>query len=181
MPPAGTKLTKPRRKFSVEEKERALTALVLASSSVQAEEVTGIPARTLRQWKTELADDYERIRSDMAPEIAKRVASDAEALARDIAEVERRLLARFDDATIASLPARDVSTSLRNLSVSKGLQIDKISSPLRERPSHVNHTADFEEIINKLGRQLGIRPEPVTDAVVIPAELESGNDSEPAG
>jgi hypothetical protein len=68
---------------------------------------------------------------------------------------------------IGALKPSDVASTLRNVSTSKALQVDKISSPLRERPSHVQHSTGVDELVSKLNRALGF------DVTSTAVELES--------
>jgi hypothetical protein len=57
---------------------------------------------------------------------------------------------------------------MRNVSTSKALQVDKISSPLRERPSHVQHNTGVDELVSKLNRALGF--DVTSTATELPSE-----------
>lgn len=141
--------------WSLEDRERGLTAWVLAGSSIKASELTGISDSTLRDWKQEDPDRFDKLREDLEPRVVKKIAAEAESLAIQIAEREAKLLDSLDDAAIAKLEAKDIAGTLRNLSTSKALQLDKVSSPLRERPSHVQPTMDLEGLKRQLARSLG--------------------------
>lgn len=150
-----------RTRYSPEEIERGLTALVLAGSSSQASEITGIDDATLRTWKSKHRDNYDRLAKDLESQVVDKIAAEAENLAIRIAEVEAKIIAGLDDAAIKTLDAKDMASTLRNLSTSKALQIDKLSSPLRERPSHVQQDSG-EHLLTSIARLLG-KPIPVTN------------------
>jgi hypothetical protein len=55
-----------------------------------------------------------------------------------------------------SLDPKDKAATLRNLSTSKALQIDKLSSPLRERPSPTYSKArDLDQVVHAMARLVG--------------------------
>lgn len=137
-----------------EDIERGLAALVIAGSSTRASEVTGINDATLRAWKSKHADRYEQLRHELEPQIARTIAAEAETLAQRIALLEHATVDRIE-ATIDELKPGEAAGALRNLSTSKALQVDKISSPLRERPSHVQHSTTPDELVSRMARALG--------------------------
>jgi hypothetical protein len=143
----------PRR--SPEEIERGLTALILAGSSTRASEETGIPDGTLRSWKRDYADQYDRLCNDLEPRVVQKIAAEAESIVLSIADRERQIIESLTDDQIHRLEPKDKAATLRNLSTSKALQIDKLSSPLRERPSHVNPSTDIEGLMMRMTRALG--------------------------
>jgi transposase-like protein len=144
-----------RRRYSPEEIERGLTALILAGSSTRASQETGISEDTLRSWKRIHADQYDRLTRDLEPRVVQKIAAEAESLVLSIADRERAILASFSDEEIQGLDAKDKAATLRNLTTSKALQIDKLSSPLRERPSHVQQGSDVEGLMMRMARLLG--------------------------
>jgi hypothetical protein len=54
------------------------------------------------------------------------------------------------------LPAKELSGALRNITTSKALQVDKLSSPLRGRPTVIHGAQDPSEMLAGLARKLGI-------------------------
>lgn len=144
-----------RSRYSPEDIERGLAALVIAGSSVRASEVTGVKDVTLRAWKQEHAERYEQLRHELEPQIARTIAAEAETLAQRIAGLEHQTVDQIE-ATIAELKPAEAAAALRNLSTSKALQVDKISSPLRERPSHVQHGTSPDELVSRMARALGV-------------------------
>jgi transposase-like protein len=145
-----------RRRYSPEEIERGLTALILAGSSEAASQTCGIQATTLRDWKNTHRDRYDRIARDIEPQVVQRIAAEAENLALRIADREAAILRSMTDSDLAELKPAEKAATLRNLSTSKALQIDKLSSPLRERPSHVQHGNDAATLLASVARKLGI-------------------------
>jgi hypothetical protein len=113
---------------------------------------------TLAKWATEVySDRYHELREELAPQVAKKIAAEAEALAFKLAEAEVLLAEQLVTAAEnGELPAKELSGALRNLSTSKALQVDKLSSPLRGRPTVVHGHADPSELLAQLSRKLGI-------------------------
>jgi transposase-like protein len=155
MTPRKPAAARKRRLYSPEERERGLTTLILAGSSVKASELTGITEPTLRDWKREHRDQYERLQEELEPRVVKKIAAEAESLVLQIADREAAILKSFTDVEIAGLDAKDKAATLRNLSTSKALQIDKLSSPLRERPSHVQQGRDLDQVVSAMARLVG--------------------------
>jgi transposase-like protein len=155
-----------RTRYSLEDRERGLAALVIAGSSIRASEVTGIQASTLREWKMDHPERYEALRHDLEPQVARTIAAEAESLAQRIASLEHRTIDHIE-ATIDELKPSEAAGALRNLTTSKALNVDKVSSPLRERPSHVQHNTGVDELVSKLNRALGF------DATSTAIELSS--------
>jgi transposase-like protein len=156
-----------RTRYSLEDRERGLAALVIAGSSIRASEVTGISDATLRTWKQENPDRYEALRHELEPQVARTIAAEAETIALKLSQVEHDLADALTPDVIGALKPSDVASTLRNVSTSKALQVDKISSPLRERPSHVQHSTGVDELVSKLNRALGF------DVTSTAVELES--------
>lgn len=141
---------------SLEDKERGLAALVIAGSSFKASEITGIPPSTLRDWKSENRERYEQLRHELEPQVARTIAAEAETIALRLTDREHALIDALDDNAIGTLKPADVAAALRNIGTAKALQIDKLSSPLRERPSHVQQGHSPDELVNRMARALGI-------------------------
>jgi hypothetical protein len=60
--------------------------------------------------------------------------------------IEVKMATRLE-AEVDSLDAKDLAGAFRNVTTSKALQIDKLSSPLRERPSHVQQGRDLDQVV----------------------------------
>lgn len=142
----------PRR--SPEEIERGLTALILAGSSTKAAEACGIPDATLRAWKRQHPDIYERLQNDLEPRIVKKIASEAEGIVLRLAEIQHDVLDQFDK-TKHELKPSELAAASRNLATTSALYVDKHSSPLRERPSHVQQGTDLEGALAIMARAMG--------------------------
>lgn len=153
------------RRYTPEEIDRALLAYMVTGENaprtlelLAASGVDDLPSTsTLHKWANTLhADRYAQLQTEQAPKVAERIASQAEALALRFADLERKLADRLEQ-DLEDGKVKDVSGALRNVSTSKALQIDKLSSPLRGRPTVITGHLDPSESINALARRLGIQ------------------------
>src|SRR4051812_15550974 len=143
------------RRYSQEDQDRGLTALVITGNSARAADVTGLPVKTIQKWKERNPARFEQLRTELNPRVAERIASDAEHIAQELADAERELIAHLREK-IPHLEPRDIANALRSTSVSKALQIDKLSSPLRERPSHVaTGPQTIEQVVEAMAKLMG--------------------------
>jgi hypothetical protein len=146
--------------YTPEEVDTALTALILlgdagkASRSLKQEGIT-IPERTLRRWPDKHADRMAQLQNGLAAQVAERVASRAEGIALRALDAQERLLDKLD-ANMGELKPSDTAGALRNVAVVAALSVDKLSSPLRGRPTIIHAgTDDIHGLINKLALTLG--------------------------
>jgi hypothetical protein len=131
--PRTTRAQVARRRsgYTNEEIERGLHHVAVLSGNVSraarelAEDGLDVPVETLRDWvRKHHVERYRAIEAKVVPEIHARMAEQNEALALRHAEVEARSLERLEKE-LPNMAARDVSTTTRNLAVSKGIAIDK--------------------------------------------------------
>lgn len=125
--------------------------------------------KTLEGWKHD--QDYAEIEAELAPAVAERIAAQAEAIALRIEEAERLAIDKVRERLEQNLDEQP-SATLRNLSTSKALQIDKLSSPLRGRPTVIHGASDITEILAALQNRLGIVPstaEEIPEAQMLPS------------
>lgn len=165
-----------RRSYSLEDREAGLAALVLqAGSSTKAHQALkqqglDVPQQTLDSWKTQHAERYAELQAHLAPKVADKIAAGAERLALMIEEAESKLIASMMD-DLESMDAKEKAAALRNLSTSKALQVDKLSSPLRGRPTVIHQAQDAGQALIELGRRLGFAVD--STAEEIKGELEA--------
>jgi hypothetical protein len=146
--------------------DRALSAYILTGDN--AEEAHRLlvsygdkevpTSRQILRWLADHADRLHELREELHPQIAKKIAADAESLAIKLAKVEtlavEQLAAAIENG---ELPAKELSGAVRNITTSKALQVDKLSSPLRGRPTVIHGQADPAELLANLTRKLGIQ------------------------
>ena len=138
---AISKRQKPSR-YTDQEVEQGLFALAMASgntrraSAMLQKRGLRVPHTTLDTWKHRTHPErYERIKQDAYPRIAEQMAEDMEALFAAEVELEWELVAKFREE-LANLKPADVAGALRNIGVTKALNVDK-SAPLRGRPNQI--------------------------------------------
>lgn len=151
-------------RYMPEDVDRALLALIVCGDSAEnavkllrANGVERVPGRTaLRQWADIThADRYVELQTEQAPRIAERIAGQAEALALRFATIEDALADQIEAETRAGT-LKDPAGALRSVSTAKALQIDKLSSPLRGRPTVITEHRDPKQAAALLARRLGI-------------------------
>ncbi len=163
--PAAYPPRKQGERYPAETYVRGITAMILnGGNSWKAREMLlaqghDIPARTLGYWKTLRADQYAQLQAELAPQMAERIAADAEAFIMQATEVEGLLLQELA-AKRANLTANETAGALRNVTTAKTLNLDKIASPLRGRPSRVTEVRDVADILRSLENKL---PKPAID------------------
>jgi hypothetical protein len=152
-------------RYSAIERDRALSAYILSGdNSAEAHRLLvsygdkQVPSgRMILNWTEMHADRLHELREELHPQIAKKIAADAEGMAirlaqAEVAIAEKLVLALERD----ELPAKELSGALRNITTSKALQVDKLSSPLRGRPTVIHGTKDPADMLADLARRLGI-------------------------
>ena len=166
-----------RRRYSLEDKERGLAAIVLAAGSAtnasQALHLQGldVPENTLRDWRNEMAERYEQIQADLATRIAERVAAGSEELALLSIDIERALAGRLLD-TYESLKPAEAAVALRNVTASKVQQFQGISNPIRGRPNQIVGHVNARDRLKEIARELGVIPSTAEDITDTP-ELDA--------
>lgn len=183
----GTTLTPAgRRVLGEEDTQRALTALVLAGGSYEsasralAEQDFDISRQRLYDLRARNTERYENLRVELSGTVAQRIASEAESIAVQTAQVELSILESMDDEIISKLSPKERADTLRSLATSKALQIDKVASPLRGRPSVITERRDPDQILRQLESLLGTAEDVPTEALtdesgpVNPRELNAG-------
>jgi hypothetical protein len=143
-----------RSVYGPEERERGLTALILAGSSPKASEVTGIPEATLRAWKRDHSARYEQLQDELEPRIVKKIAAEAENIVLRLAHIQHKAIDQLE-GSIDELKPAELAAASRNLATTSALYIDKHSSPLRERPSHVQQGRDLDQVVSAMARLVG--------------------------
>lgn len=133
--------------------DEALLELALSGSTERASlnlkaRGVDVPGRTLRVWRQTKRDRLQEIQTQLAPQIEELIVSEARTSAMLAAEVEREALKQ----TLTQLKAgqaKDPSTSARNASTVKGINVDKMLT-LSGRPSVIHETRQASDIIAEL-------------------------------
>jgi len=164
-----------RRRYSPEEIERGLAALVIAGSSIEASKAVGISDSTLREWKMLYPDQYTRLQKDLEPKIVDKIAGEAESIVLRLAALQHAYIDEMI-TTLPQLKPGELPGAARNIATVSALYVDKHSSPLRERPSHVQPTTDHDGNVRKLARILGIDVEGTATEIVDATPLKTESD-----
>jgi hypothetical protein len=147
--------TKPARQWVVthytdEQVERGLLALAELGSSRKASAETGIPDKTLREWRrTTHRERFDQIRTQFLPKIRERIARDAEDLALRYAEAEHEALDALD---VTELKPADLANALPRLATARGISTDK-ANVMRDKPTQITEVRGGVEIINSLSNR----------------------------
>lgn len=110
---------------------------------------------TISRWRTDYADRYQELQNELHPKLAEKIASEAEGLAVIYADTERLVLERLREE-LPKIHPRELSGLVRNLATSKALQVDKISSPLRGRPTTINEVRNPQDAVRALAKALNM-------------------------
>lgn len=144
--------------YTPEDVERALTqyALCGGNKKLASERLEQMghptPPQTIRDWALEYhADRYQEIRAELAPKINRRIQAEAEDLAFDLADLERKLSRKLR-TQIEDMEPKDVANALRNATTSKSLNVDKIAGPLAGRPNVIVEHRSADDLLAKLER-----------------------------
>ena len=172
----------PAKQYDEAQQERALQVLAFCSGNAKkaarllAADL-GCSRQTLARWRDEQSDRYERIRRDIMPAIREQESERLMDTAAELGDLEAQLIRR-NQAEVENLKPGEVSTALRNTSVSKGISIDK-AEVLRQGPAPpADSGRTFEEDLAFLRRHLsrdqlkelfGLGDD-VVDATVVPEE-----------
>ena len=116
-----------------------------------------VGSSTLHRWKSKHREKYESIRREVLPRIREEAAEDHTALSAANREAEAAVLARLIQE-VPDLPARDLSTTGRNLAVAAGIHFDK-AQVAAGMPSAIVEKRDATEILRQLkARGVGFMP-----------------------
>ncbi len=153
--------------YTKEDVDRALTAIALyGGSSRRAARYLNdnghpIPRETIDRWaRISHTARYDEIRNHQAPLIAERIASEAEAVALRASRIEHMIIDRIEEQ-LPNIPAEKLPETLRNITTTKSLNVDKVASPLRGRPSRITEVRDVSDILRSLENKL---PKPAVDS-----------------
>ena len=165
--------------YSTEQIERSLLVLAhLNGNATKAERVLadeiGVSRRTLTRWRNEMfASEYDRLRREVLPAIRERQAERLMDAVEELGDLEAELIQK-NRADLGGLKPAEVSTALRNASVSKGINLDK-AEVLTVHPPPEPPAISFEEGMAALRRMVG--PERLAEMLGLPKPID-GNAEE---
>lgn len=146
--------------YTDEEVERGIFALVMASGNTRRASRTlaarglRVPHQTLHDWRHHTHPErYERMQRQTYPAIQARMAEQMEELLQAQIDLEWKLVEKLD-SEVDDLRPGEAAGALRNIAVTKAINVDK-SSLLRGAPTEIVEHHDVAAIIEKLKR-LGV-------------------------
>lgn len=149
---SGT-LERTKSQYKPEEIERGLHQLALQGNAYKASEATGIPRRTLDEWKNHTHKDrYEQIREEVIPKVHAQIAAECEDLTRGYAALEARGLQSLEQSWDELKPSEQAA-ALPRIATVKGINADK-ARVYRDRPSRITeHRGDVDVLLRGLQTQ----------------------------
>lgn len=140
--------------------ERGLHAMALCSGNgrraheLLKQDGFKVGERTLYTWKHRHAERYRTIQDEVLPKVYAGLAAQNEALAQRALDVERQLIDRVEDEA-ANIKPGDLAGAARNLSVVKGVAMDK-AAVIRGRPTEIREERTMVEVARSLERYAGV-------------------------
>lgn len=119
--------------------------------------------QTLWNWREREPERYERIRAEVVPKVRLRASEDHMAMAARLMDLEGELLEKLKEKA-DELPAKEVSTALRNVSTSGAIHVDK-AQVLSDQPTEIRRL-DTGEVLRKLSSR-NMRLEATERTVVV--------------
>lgn len=175
----------PQQTYGEQEIENGLQALAVHAGNARvASEMTGVPERTLRNWRNQShVERYAEIRREIMPKIRQRLAAMHEDNAAMALEKAREAMAGLDPDKLSH---SEKAKATQQLAVASGVYTDK-ASILRGLPSAIEEHATAEEIIRRfrgVSTEYAIpgTGEEITDAEVVEEPRAVGRErpSQPA-
>jgi hypothetical protein len=129
-----------------------------------------IPRSTLEQWARTRPEQYEEVVREILPRVNEVVAAECISVARLAADAEVETLKRYHEV-LPQLPARDVPGALRNVSTTKGINIQR-ARELRGEPTVIRH--EKQSATELWAEFTAMFPSVVGgEAIEIPAEIQA--------
>lgn len=160
-----------RKEYSPVEIDEALRVLVFyGGNAVRASKDTGVPDRTLRQWRNETHRDlYQDIAEREGPKLEAIAAAQAREVLLRASAVEHRILDRLDtEEELSTKETTELAGALQRVTTAKGINTTKVLE-LTGRPTQVVQHLNPRDTMLALGRELGVVFEGTAEEA--PAEL----------
>jgi hypothetical protein len=142
-------------RYSASKVIEGLTVLArLAGNSSQASRVTGVSHTTLDDWRRRFPNRYADVADRLAQAVEADVIRDTRELAARLSETEFLALQRTHEK-LEQGNDKEPATTLRNLAVTKGIQIDK-NLVLTGRPTQISESRDAAELIKAIRARVTI-------------------------
>jgi HPt (histidine-containing phosphotransfer) domain-containing protein len=179
-------ITDPRgkfRKYTPEQVRLGLLTLLRFSSPQRASEFLTseynleVSPSLLTKWRRQVhVELYHDLAAEYHQIFEKAGAAEAEDVVRRATELEQRLMDKIEE-NLDALPARDLANALRNVSTTKGINLERIASPLRGRATGIIQHQSAKEIEQRLlERGVLVEGEAVDAEVVEPEQLPEASE-----
>lgn len=149
---------RPKRTYTEQEKDLALFAMALSNgNSRQAAKMLrdsdgpSVPAKTLDSWKARDPDRYRRVVEEVAPKVAADTAERMQGLVALYDDLERKTAQRYEEE-LPNLRPGELPGALRNVAVTKGINIDKAQLLRGEPTQRVDAVDAHRAAMAALGR-----------------------------
>jgi hypothetical protein len=147
----------PNSRRSEAEIEQGLLALAFCSGNgrqaakrLREHGVLEVSARSLYRWKDKYEAKYEDLRRELLPRIREEAAERHSLMADEEMSLGIKLLKQLD-AQRKEIPARDLSTAIRNLDVGQGIHRTKAAELRGETPeAAININLSFNQALESL-------------------------------
>jgi hypothetical protein len=151
--------------------DRALIGIVLAGGNcARAARELELPIRVVQSWKDKHSARIAELERDHLPEIRKRTIADSSAFVLRVLQTEEKLRGRVDE-NVDTMTGREAAQAMRDLSVSKGISIDK-ELLLRGEPTVILSKPDPERTLKQLAETFGIIVDSTAEDITDQPELE---------
>ena len=166
----------PERRYTNEDRDKALMALVLLGSSQAAEDEVGVPRRTISDWRRRYAQRFYELSELHRASAEKAIIAKFREAGHKAADAIHEAI-DLEHERIKTGEVKDAAASARNLATAAGISVDKMLV-LDGRPTEITKDATVEQLLDKYRKD---RPSMVIDgtAVEIEAEHASGPASPP--
>jgi hypothetical protein len=125
---------------------------------------------SFERWARTRPEQYEEVVREILPRVNEVVAADCISVARLAADAEVETLKRYHEV-LPQLPARDVPGALRNVSTTKGINIQR-ARELRGEPTVIRH--EKQSATELWAEYTAMFPSVVGgEAIEIPAEIQA--------
>lgn len=167
-----------------EEIEDALLAMIATGGSptrahalLKAAGKRAPAVSTLHGLPTRHQERYLELQTARAPQMAERIAGAAEALTITYSDLQAQIAERMANE-LHQIDTKELSGAARNLATAAALNVDKLASPLRGRPTVIHANEDPRDVADKLLRSMGI---PTVESTATDLEpIPTNGSAEPA-
>jgi len=138
-----------------------------ARKEMEAQGLKPPSANTLYDWRKRHPEIYEQAKTNLDSEA---LLPKTKHLVHNATDLEIELLERIrGDLRSGALEPKEVSTTLRNVSVTKGIAFDKIAGPIEGRPNVVVEMREPTKLLERMA-EIAAAVRPVVEGSVVEVE-----------